>query len=251
MRFWKIALSILLMLIMATGCGSGSKTQTSVASGDVGEDSPLEWPSELMGSYLTSPNGIITSIDQGSTFFGEGAPDYITVVSLKGMSRTDCEDYKTKLKSLGFVDDPTEKDANGEFLYCGSMNSEESGVTFQYNLDEGSGFVSYNPMLTDDFIDIWPAENMGNIPDPGGKLISFEFAIDDGNTIYTVDFANISEQNASEYVAELRRLGYTPETDTSDGEIIVFKGYDSNGNGVAFNYSVIYENGTITYGKDI
>jgi hypothetical protein len=106
-------------------------------------------------------------------------------------------------------------------------------------------------MLTEDFIDKWPAENMGNIPDPGGKLISFEPTVMDGNTIYTVDFANINEQNASEYVAELRRLGYAPETDTSDGETIAFQGFDSNGNGVSFRYSVIYENGVITYGKGI
>jgi len=127
---------------MATGCGVGSTPQTSVASGDVGDDSPLEWPSELMGAYLPTPNGIITSIDQGSTFFGEGAPDYITVVSLEGMSLTDCEDYKAKLKSIGFVDDATEEDTKGEFLYSGSMNSEGSGVTFQYNIEKGSGFVS-------------------------------------------------------------------------------------------------------------
>ncbi len=230
---------------------SESTTQTSVASGDVGDDSPLEWPAELMGQSLPAPKGIITSIDQGSAFFGEGAPDYITVVSLKGISRADCEDYKTRLKKLGFIDDPTEEDANGKFLYSGSVDSEGSGVTFQYDFDSGSGFVSYNPMLTDDFIEKWPAQEMGNIPDPGGKLISFKSDGADGNRIYTVDFANVSEQNAAEYVAELKRLGYSPETDDSDGEMIIFKGFDSKGNKVIFSYSVIYENGTISYHKNI
>ena len=224
-------------------------TQTAVIEGDAGDDSPLEWPAEIMGASLPVPKGIITSIDQGSAFFGEGAPDYITAVSLKGMSRADCEDYKTRLKKLGFVDDATEQDANGLFLYSGSMNSEGSGVTFQYDLENGSGFVSYNPMMTDDFIEKWPAQEMGNIPDPGGKLISFKSDGADSNRIYAVDFANVNEQNASEYVSELKRLGYSPKTDESDGEVIIFKGFDAKGNGVIFSYSVIYENGTISYGN--
>ncbi len=228
---------------------SKAEAQALKAKGDVGDDTPLEWPAELMGDILPSPNAIFTSIDQGSDFFGEGAPDYITVVSLKGMDRKACEDYAARLEQIGFADDAKKQDTETEVLYSGSMNNEGTGVTFQYDLEDNTGYISYNPMLTSDFLEKWPVEKMGNIPDPGCGLISFETEGTGKDEISTVEFAGMNQQAAENYAADLESLGYLPETNLSDGEWIMFKGFDSEGAGVVFNYSVIYENGTISYGK--
>lgn len=268
MSSWKDVLPILLLLLLLTACGTDqaklsnqNQTQQSEqssseataqalnAEGDIGDDTPLEWPEELMGDILPPPSATITSIDQGSAFFGAGAPDYITVVSLKGMDRKACENYAARLEQLGFADDVSKQDTEAKLLYSGSINSEGIGVTFQYDLEGNTGFISYNPMLTSDFLEKWPSERMGNIPDPGCGLISFETDGTGQDEICTVEFAGMNQQAAENYAADLEALGYLPETDTSDGEWIMFKGFDSNGSGVVFNYSVIYENGTISYGK--
>lgn len=276
MRTHTSVLPILLSLLLLTACGTDSAkasdpdqtkksdldqaqhieqfqpettTQALGAEGDIGDDTPLEWPAERMGSILPAPNAVITSIDQGSAFFGEGAPDYITVVSLKGMDSKSCEDYADRLEQLGFTDDVTTQDTGTKYLYSGSMDSDGTGVTFQYDLSGDTGFISYNPMLTSDFLKKWPAERMGNIPDPGCDLISFESEGKGQDEICTVEFATMNEKAAENYAADLEALGYLPETNTSDGEWIMFKGFDDSGSGVVFNYSVIYENGTISYGK--
>ena len=217
-------------------------------SGDVGDDSPLEWPTQLMGDILPVPSGVITSIDRGDTFFGSDAPAYITVVSFKAMSRKDCEMYANKLKKLGFTDDVTEQDTKTKIIYSGSMNSEGIGVTFQYAFEDDKGFVSYNPMLIDS-IEEWPSKEMGGLPDPDCFLVQFNTEGTDENLVSSVEFADMTEQEAKDYVTTLKELGFTPETDLSDDDKILFKGFDDDGHGVVFDYSVYYENGIISYGK--
>ena len=58
----------------------------------------------------------------------------------------------------------------------------------------------------------------------------------------------MNEQTAAEYVVRLKEAGYTPETDSYDGEVILFKGFNSSGDGVVFEYYELYENGIISYG---
>lgn len=263
MRIWKGILLILLVLLMLTACGaehstssepdstqnaSESATQSSNPEDDASDDAPLEWPVELMGDILPVPSGVITSIDRSDTFFGSDAPAYITIVSFKAMSREDCGMYVNKLIQLGFTDDVTEQDTEAKIIYSGSMDSEGIGVTFQYNFEEEKGFVSYNPMLIDLMVE-WPIVNMGGLPDPGCELIFFSTEGTDKNTVSSVEFANMNELEAKEYVTTLKELGFTPETDASDDGKILFKGFDDNGRGVVFDYSVMYENGVISYGK--
>lgn len=264
MRAWKDILPVLLMLFILTACSaeqstsskpdlaqsfSKSATQSSNPEGDINDDAPLEWPVELMGDILPIPSGIITSIDRGDTFFGNDAPAYITIVSFREMSREDCEMYVNKLKKLEFTDDVTEQDTEATIIYSGSMDSEGIGVTFQYDFQEEKGFLSYNPMLNDDSIAEWPSDEMGNLPDPGCELVLFSTEGTDNNAVSTVEFANMTELEAKMYVITLKELGFRPETDSSGGEKILFKGFDDNGRGVVFDYSVMYENGVISYGK--
>ena len=101
-------------------------------------------------------------------------------------------------------------------------------------------------MLTDAFIEEWPIDEMSGLPDPGCVLISFNKDGTDQNAISTVEFANMTETEANKYVIKLKEAGFTPETEAEDHEKILFKGYDGNGNGVVFDYSVIYENGVIS-----
>jgi hypothetical protein len=143
MRIGKYVIPILLMLLMLTACGS---------EGDTGDDTSLEWPAQLMGNILPSPAGVITSIDRGDTFFGSDAPAYITVVSFKGIGREDCKKYIDKLETLGFTDDATKQEQETKCLYSGSMNSSGAAVTFQYDFETDTGFVSYNPELNNDSI---------------------------------------------------------------------------------------------------
>lgn len=144
MSKWKNVIPILLVMLMLNACGS---------EGDTGDNTPLEWPSQLMGNILPSPDGVITSIDRGDTFFGSGAPAYIIVVSLKDISREDSQRYVNKLQKLGFTDDITKQDLETKCLYSGSMNASGAGVTFQYDFETNKGFVSYNPELNNDSIE--------------------------------------------------------------------------------------------------
>lgn len=266
MNLWKDVLPILLLLLLLTACGAEQtkaqdpnqvqskeaviSTATALtAGGDIGDETPMEWPAELMGDLPPVEGGTITSIDKGSDAFGEGAPDYITVVSLKGFDRKACEAYQAKLEKLGYLDDSTEQVTESTFVYSGSNQQEGTAVSFQYEFGNDAGYVSFNPMYTADIPESWPSDQMGGLPDPGCSLISFTTDGKNDDQVSTVEFAGMSEGEAAEYAASLKELGFKPDTDLSDEETILFRGFDSDGYGVVFNYSVIYENGTISYGK--
>jgi hypothetical protein len=130
--------------------GKPGTASPAAAEGDVGDDTPLEWPTELMGPIPAASGGVITSIDRGDSFYGEGGPEYITVVSLRGMDLSDCQAYIANLQALGFLYDVTEQETEAEIIYSGSLESGEAGVTFKYDFEYDTGFVSYNPQLDAD-----------------------------------------------------------------------------------------------------
>ena len=141
-----------------------------------------------------------------------------------------------------------------------SAKASDPDQTKKSDLDQAQHIEQFQPETTtqalgaegdigDDTPLEWPTERMGNIPDPGCDLISFESEGKGQDEICTVEFATMNEKAAENYAADLEALGYLPETNTSDGEWIMFKGFDDSGSGVVFNYTVIYENGTISYGK--
>ena len=120
--------------------------ETEFSVGDTSDDTPLEWPSELMGDILPVPKGTITSIDKANQIWGKDAPDYIIVVSLKDMSRDDCVMYVNKLKNLGFSDG-VETNIDVKIEFSGSLNDAGVGVSFSHNFIDNKGFVSYNPKI--------------------------------------------------------------------------------------------------------
>lgn len=120
------------------------KTASSI--GDTGDDTPLKWPTELMGDILPVPNGAITSIDKANQIWGKDAPDYIIVVSLKNMSKDDCIMYVNKLEKLGFAGGVSEQ-SDKKISFSGGIDDVGIGVSFSYDFIENKGFVAYNPKL--------------------------------------------------------------------------------------------------------
>ncbi len=258
------AIIIMILILFLTSCQSKQdapdtsqaavKTTTTSAAadtseGDIGDDTPLEWPVELMDDVLPVPSGTITSIDRASDIWGESAPEYITVVSFKSMSREDCLLYVEKLKKLEFTDDATDLLTNSKITYSGSITDVGIAVTFEYDFAVDTGFVSYNPQLDSGFLDKWPQDKMGNLPDPGCILIDCYAEGEGENTVCSVDFANMKEAAAKEYIEKLKGIGYDPDQELADDVNFLFKGFDKEGRGVVFYYSIIYENGIISFGK--
>lgn len=127
-------------------------SKTASSEGDTGDDTPLEWPTELMGDILPVPNGAITSIDKANQIWDKDEPDYIIVVSLKNMSKDDCILYINKLKKLGFADGVSEQ-TDKKISFSGGIDNLGIGVSFSYDFIKNKGFVAYNPKLNASNVD--------------------------------------------------------------------------------------------------
>lgn len=129
---------------------SSSVTDESQVSGTQiveGDDTPIEWPKDLMGD-LPQPGGTITSIDRGNDIWGMDAPSWIIVVSIKDIFREDCIIYINKLKKLGFKQGVFEN-TDSKISFSGSLENKNVSVSFSYNLLANKGFVAYNPKNSD------------------------------------------------------------------------------------------------------
>ena len=87
----------------------------------------------------------------------------------------------------------------------------------------------------------WPADFMPNIPEFEGKI--FKVKEKDQNNMY-VAYEDVTQEEAVEYVKDLKEAGYTNEADEYIASTVVnFKGYDENGDFAKFRWS---ENGYAT-----
>lgn len=87
----------------------------------------------------------------------------------------------------------------------------------------------------------WPADFMPNMPEFEGKI--FKVKEKDQNNMY-VAYEDVTQEEAVEYVEDLKEAGYTNEADEYIASTVVnFKGYDENGDFAKFRWS---ENGYAT-----
>ncbi len=93
----------------------------------------------------------------------------------------------------------------------------------------------------------WPAEAMGNLPEPKAKINAVtndDKSVEGGSVVYS----EMSQEEAKAYVEKLIGLGYTEEKNNISGnENIGYSGKNSSGDAVVFTYSTSSKDGSIYY----
>lgn len=91
----------------------------------------------------------------------------------------------------------------------------------------------------------WPADFMVGLPQPKGKITGV--LKDDGTKACTVALNEMGEQDAKDYSASLKTLGYENGMDFSDAESIMFTGTGKDGATIMFAYNTTAKEATISY----
>lgn len=230
-----IAALILCGVTMFTACGGGNKTDNNsekpgTTQGSGGSDnSPgtsintgqdMKWPSEFMGN-LPEPKGKITAIlkdDKSGT----------CTVAFSEMTLEDAKTYAAKIKELGYKDGLEVSDADGVII--NGRTNEGYGMGFAYNstAKEGTVWYSKNGSPASDLTDAapWPKDFIKGVPELDGKIVD---VVNDNNKSVTVHLEYVKKENFEAYVEQLKKNGYTVETDEiKNVDSIDFRAYNAD-----------------------
>ena len=81
---------------------------------------------------------------------------------------------------------------------------------------------------------LWPQERMGDLPDPGGKVLS----VNENENGVQVAVEGIHPQDAQDYLENLRELGYNNQAEGEDGQGGLMCSAVKDGHTVVFLYSL-------------
>lgn len=220
------------MLVSIAGCNGKSKDDTSKT---------------LLGIYIDEDNGQVLEFKKGDkvVFYSaddeeKGEFEYDEDDEEGVMTFDDLElDFSVSKKEIDVDDlgifvleddkdfdidefieefgEPTKKPTD-EPTDEPTKKTDETGITLSGSDDKG-----------------WPAEDMGNVPNPK-KIVTYYSASSDGCYVL---IEGMTEDEAEDYVQELKDAGYTEspyETTSSDG--IYYSASDTSEYGVYFWYSL-------------
>ncbi len=131
---------------------------------------------------------------------------------------------------------------------CGKLSGSKGGSDAsgpaQTTRKEDNKSPSPSFTFTDDKKGLaWPRDRMGGLAPVDATIVA---AVDGGDG-YMVTFTDFKYKAAQKYVADLRKMGFTPTLDSDTPETILFYGYTEDERAVMFVYDVKEESGSLTY----
>lgn len=106
-------------------------------------------------------------------------------------------------------------------------------------IESGDSSMSFGENLK------WPKEFMVNMPEPKGNVTAV--VKDDKTRQCSVCISEMNKDDASDYAASLKKLGYSGGVEVSDSESIMFSGKASDGSEVVFLYNTTSKEGSVSY----
>lgn len=91
----------------------------------------------------------------------------------------------------------------------------------------------------------WPEELMGNLPEPKGKITAVLKDTSQGQC--TVAFSEMTKEDAKNYTAQIKEMGYKEDLEAADAESILMSGTAKDGSQVCFTYKIASKEGTVSY----
>ena len=91
----------------------------------------------------------------------------------------------------------------------------------------------------------WPADKMGGLPSPGGKLTGLYSDSASGSTIAA--FSDLSEDEANAYVASLKAKGYASAMEMRDEDTLLYSGTAADGSTVLFTFTFSSGEASLTF----
>lgn len=247
-----ISVFLILIILSLTACGLGkSKNKGAIqiggnkkVTGDNGESlnygENLKWPKEFMGN-LPEPNAKITTVlkDENKAQ---------CTVAFNGMSPEEAKNYTNKIKELGYKAEVEVSDADGIML--SGTAQDGSQACFTYNMSNKEGTIFYSKGNTNvqpnnpptntspDMTDLmpWPKDFIKGVSELKGKIVNVSKSND--NSI-TVSVEYVDKKDFEEYVAQLKKNGYTVESsENTDIDSIDFSAYNASGDWVHVHLTI-------------
>lgn len=96
----------------------------------------------------------------------------------------------------------------------------------------------------------WPSDKMGNLPDPGGNIISIA-EIEEGNsTRVMTEFGEDEEVDVKEYIKQVEDLGYVEGSINESDIAYLYIGYKEESTRVGIDYMAMFNTISVWYAED-
>lgn len=119
-----------------------------------------------------------------------------------------------------------------------------SGCSAIGSLKNGSFKTNDGEIIAGDNVK-WPESNMGGLNKPDAKITAV--IKDDASGSYNVAFSDMSNEKATQYIADLKKHGYQSIMEVNDADGVMFSGKNSGGVMVTFTYNNTAKEGTVSY----
>lgn len=125
-----------------------------------------------------------------------------------------------------------------------SMIEKETGAKVDLSEDGVKVNAEGGSMQTGENLK-WPKKAMGDLPELHANILFIMEDTEKGGC--TLNFQDINEKKAKDYVKKLKDAGFTAEVEQIDDTTVLFTGKNSEGKQVMFAYSLESEDGALTY----
>lgn len=125
-----------------------------------------------------------------------------------------------------------------------SMIEKETGAKVDFSEDGVKVNAEGGSMQTGENLK-WPKKTMGDLPELQANILFIMEDTEKGGC--TLNFKDIDEKKAKDYVKKLKDADFTAEVEQIDDTTVLFTGKNSDGKQVMFAYSLESEDGTLTY----